>query len=297
MENNKIKVVIRCITYNHESYIQQCLDGIIMQKTRFKFVAIVHDDCSLDNTPDIIRDYVEKYPNIIIPIYESENQHKKGTLSKIINEAIKSTEATYIATCEGDDYWTDPYKLQKQVEFMDKHPEYVICAHNSYQLFANNTWGIFVNPNLREHDIGIEELLKKWRIPTASLLYRKEVWEKVPATNKYPNGDYYLLLRLLSQGKFHYNPSVMSVYRMHDDSLSAEMDRNKFRMYDDIIRLLNDVRILYKEEEQPLFDEAINNYETMKVDVIRTNDPLKKWLYKKTYTRALKKGLKHLFKL
>lgn len=289
-------VVIKCLVYNHEPYLRDCLDGFVMQKTNFLFVAIVHDDCSTDKSADIIREYAEKYPNVIKPIYETENQYSKhdGSLKRVIDTALVATGAKYIAMCEGDDYWTDPYKLQKQVEYMEEHEDCVICAHNAYQHFSNNAWGVFVNPNYREHDVDLKEMLMRWHIPTASLIYRKETFDKVPATGSYPNGDYYLMLRLMSQGNFHYNPAIMSVYRMHDDSVSAEMSRNKLRMYDDIVRLLNGVRQLYNVEEQPLFDEAISRYETMKLDFIRSSDPVKKWFYGKTYTRLLKKLLRSI---
>lgn len=291
-EFNRIKVAIRCITYNHEPYISQCLDGLMMQRTCFRFIAIVHDDCSSDRTADIIREYAQKYPSKIVPIFESENQFSQGKLKKIMDEAIDKLGPEYIALCEGDDYWTDPYKLQKQVDYLEEHPEHVICAHNSYQQFENNSWRIFVNPNYREHDIDIKEMLTKWHIPTASLVYRKAAYDKVPATSSYPNGDYYLMLRLLSQGKFHYDPAVMSVYRMHSDSISANMKKNEVKMYDDIIHLLNGVRSLYNDEYQTLFDKAIYNYEEMRLDIVRSTDSWKKWFYKKTYTRAIKKIMK-----
>lgn len=131
MAKNNTLVAIRCITYNHARYIKQCLDGFVMQKTSFKFVAIVHDDCSNDGTVEILRGYAQKYPNIIKPIYEVENQWSKpgNPLRKIIGDAVDATEAKYVTICEGDDYWTDPYKLQKQVDFLEAHPEYdMVCT-------------------------------------------------------------------------------------------------------------------------------------------------------------------------
>lgn len=115
-----LMVSIMCITYNHEPYIRQCLEGFVMQKTNFRFEAIVHDDASTDGTAAIIREYAEKYPDIIKPIYETENQYSKhdGSLRRIMDEACKGK---YIALCEGDDYWTDPQKLQIQVDFMENH--------------------------------------------------------------------------------------------------------------------------------------------------------------------------------
>ncbi len=100
-----------------------------MQKTNFPFVAIVHDDASTDGTAAIIKEYAEKYPDIIKPIYETENQYSKrdGSLTRIMKEACEATGAKYIAMCEGDDYWTDPLKLQKQVDFLESHPDYGMC--------------------------------------------------------------------------------------------------------------------------------------------------------------------------
>ncbi len=129
-DNSKPLVSIRCLVYNHEPYLRQCLDGFVMQKTDFAFEAIVHDDASTDNSAAIIREYAEKYPDIIKPIYETENQYSKkdGSLRKIMNEAIHP-DAKYVAFCEGDDYWTDPNKLQLQVEFMKRYSECTLTYH------------------------------------------------------------------------------------------------------------------------------------------------------------------------
>lgn len=122
---NKVLVSIKCLVYNHQPYLRRCLDGFVMQKTNFAFEAIVHDDASTDGSAAIIREYAEKYPNIIRPIYETENQYSKkdGSLRRIMNAAIHPN-TKYIALCEGDDYWTDPLKLQKQVDFLEIHPNY-----------------------------------------------------------------------------------------------------------------------------------------------------------------------------
>lgn len=114
-------VAIKCLVFNHEPYLRDCLEGFAMQQTDFQFVAIVHDDASTDHSADIIREYAAKYPDIILPIYETENQYSKqdGSLGRIMNAAIDATGAKYIALCEGDDYWTDPHKLQKQVDILE----------------------------------------------------------------------------------------------------------------------------------------------------------------------------------
>lgn len=134
MQNESLMVTIRCTTYNHELYIRQCLEGFIMQKTNFRFEAIVHDDASTDGTANIIREYAKKYPDIIKPIIETENQYSKldGSIQRIMNEHI---HGKYVAMCEGDDYWIDPLKLQKQVDFLESNSEYSMCAHNAFVFY------------------------------------------------------------------------------------------------------------------------------------------------------------------
>ena len=123
MENKDLPLVsICCITYNHEPYIRQCLDGFMMQKTNFSFEVLIHDDASTDKTQDIIREYEAKYPDIIKPIYQKENQYSKGiSVTKTFN--YPRVKGKYIAMCDGDDYWIDPYKLQKQVDYLEAHSD------------------------------------------------------------------------------------------------------------------------------------------------------------------------------
>ena len=130
---DKPLVSISCITYNHAPYIRQCLDGFIMQKTNFAYEILIHDDASTDSTSDIIREYENKYPDIIKPIYETENQYQKGVPIGSAVWNVPRAQGKYIALCEGDDYWTDPYKLQKQVDYMEQHPEIDLCCTASQQ--------------------------------------------------------------------------------------------------------------------------------------------------------------------
>ena len=117
-----LMVTVRCCTFNQVRYIRDCLNGFVMQKTNFRFEAIVHDDASTDGNADIIKEYGEKYPDVIKPILETENQWSKrdGSLGRIMDQ---NTHGKYVAWCEGDDYWIDPLKLQKQVDLLEAHPE------------------------------------------------------------------------------------------------------------------------------------------------------------------------------
>ena len=123
----KAKVSIICNAYNHEKYIRDALDGFLMQKTNFAFEILIHDDASTDSTADIIREYEAKYPDIVIPIYQAENQYSKGGG---ITEKFQfpRVNCDFVAICEGDDYWIDENKLQKQYDAMMAHPECDICT-------------------------------------------------------------------------------------------------------------------------------------------------------------------------
>lgn len=204
-------LAIRCLTYNHGKYIRQCLEGFVMQKTTFPFIAIVHDDASTDSTPEIIKEYEKKYPNIIKPIYEVENQYSKnnGSIDKCLGEATPES-VKYIAICEGDDYWTDSKKLQRQIDFLEKHREYIAVTENAivhYQ--STNKKKLF---NTREtSDVTLKEIITKRVFPTASVVYRSEV--QTDYLNTCKNGvDTLLWAYLAKKGKIRYFDRVTSVY-------------------------------------------------------------------------------------
>ena len=216
---NDVIVAIRCLAYNHEPYIRECLEGFVMQKTNFRFVAIVHDDASTDKTADIIREYEAKYPEIIKPIYETENQYSKrdGSLGRIMNAAIDATGAKYVAMCEGDDYWTDPMKLQKQVDFLEEHEEYILCFHKCKN-FIQRT-GEFTQEFVKDMpgESTITDLAKENYIHTPSVVYRRD--DRVVADQKrLPHnlavGDYVLWMLLAQYGKIMKLPDEMAVYRI-----------------------------------------------------------------------------------
>jgi len=132
MENVRPTVSICCITYNHAPYIRSALDGFLMQETDFAYEILIHDDASTDGTADIIREYTARYPDIIKPILREENQYSKG-ISNISIFNFPRARGEFIAMCEGDDYWTDPHKLQKQVDYLRAHPDCALCFHSSHK--------------------------------------------------------------------------------------------------------------------------------------------------------------------
>lgn len=220
-EERPLMVTIRCITYNHEPYIRQCLEGFIMQKTNFRFEAIVHDDASTDETAKIIREYAEKYPDIIKPIFETENQYSKldGSIQRIMSEHI---HGKYVAMCEGDDYWIDPLKLQKQVDFLESNPEYSMCAHNAFVFYQQKNDVCLFNKTSYSGELPVHDAIHAWKIPTASILVLSEVAKEYPSwLAVIYSGDYSLILRTLLKGKIYLISDIMSVYRISYVGYSA----------------------------------------------------------------------------
>lgn len=227
--NKNILVSIRCLAYNHAPYIRQCLEGFVMQKTDFKFEAIVHDDASTDGTSDIIREYAEKYPEIIKPIFETENQYSKhdGSISKIMNAEMRGK---YIAKCEGDDYWTDPYKLQKQVDFLEMHPNVVGCVTNcsvvdNKGILLQEVRLLPVCPDNKQGEYNLHDFFKgSHQYPTLTAVYRKNAYDTIsPMFEKCRSrflGDWILWTCLLTQGNFYFLNDVTAAYRINPTSVT-----------------------------------------------------------------------------
>ena len=213
MDNKELKVTIRCLTYNHEPYIRQCLEGFVTQKTNFRFEAIVHDDASTDGTATIIKEYAEKYPDIIKPIFETENQYSKrdGSIRRIMNE---HTHGKYVAICEGDDYWIDPLKLQKQIDFLEENPNYTMCCSDAIIQTQEGTLDWSRYPH--NQDVLTEDIIINggWFLQTASLIYRKDLLNKYPSYCKNCHvGDYPLMLWASLNGKIRWFAEKQVVYR------------------------------------------------------------------------------------
>ncbi len=218
-------VSIRCLVYNHEPFLRDCLEGFVMQQTDFPFEAIVHDDASTDRSADIIREYAKKYPHIIKPIYETENLYsrKDGSLGRIVDAAI-SHHCKYVAYCEGDDYWTDPLKLQKQVDYMQGHPECSMCFHSYKRLVVENRDNDSV-VNVEDRTYDCSALLNGCFPQTATTMYRKdvvtsEVYAKAEPLKQYGAGDVVLVLSAVVMGQIHGLSDIMSVYRSHPGGVS-----------------------------------------------------------------------------
>lgn len=235
--NNSCILSIRCFVYNHEPYLRQCLDGFVMQKTNFVFEAIVHDDASTDGSANIIREYAEKYPDIIKPIYETENQYSKhdGSLRRIMDSAL-SPSSKYLAICEGDDYWTDPYKLQKQIDALEAHPECSICFAKvaTVSKEGNPMRGVYPNRNIKNifslSDFMRWEFLEgSWVFHTSCFVYRREYLSSYGDALKtkfahFPHGDLTIQLHCLEHGLGIFIPDFVSCYRILSGGYNSYVD-------------------------------------------------------------------------
>lgn len=210
-------VSVFCPTYNHEKFIRQCLEGIVMQKTDFPIELFVQDDASTDKTPLIVKEYAEKH-DFIIPVLHSENHYSKG---KSLNEYFfRNAKGKYIALCEGDDYWTDPFKLQKQVDFLEGNEDFAICHHNMQVIYEDGREPHLSNSPDQKEVTTIEDLAKGNYIYTASCVYRNGLIKEFPDWFKdAPVGDYVLHMLNAQYGKIKYITDVMGVYRVHKDGI------------------------------------------------------------------------------
>lgn len=257
--NNEIMVSITCTAYNHENYIADAIEGFLMQKTDFAYEILIHDDASTDRTPEIIKEYESKYPNLIKPIYQTENQYSKGVKVGILNE--QRAKGKYIAICEGDDYWIDPYKLQKQVEYMESHPECSLCVHAAYKVDPNKVkLKSNIRPNYGNKEFKTEDIIIGGGgfFATNSMLYPTVLSEKLPDFYKNSSiGDYPLCIYLAIQGTVYYIDEVMSAYRVHvPNSWTSKMLTNikkRIEHYNEITNMLREVN----EYTDYYYDSAI----------------------------------------
>jgi glycosyltransferase involved in cell wall biosynthesis len=272
-------VSISCITYNHEDYIVDAIEGFLMQKTNFDFEILIHDDASTDRTAQIIRDYQKRYPEIIKPILQTENQYSKGVkrISYIYNH--NRSKGKYIALCEGDDYWTDEYKLQKQVDYMEQNQDCSMCFHAAKIVNSNKTdTGKVIRMFNKDTILPSNKLFygAGKTNATASIIYRKELLDNPPEWYfKSPVGDTPLALILSTKGHVFFMDRFMSSYRVgvpisfNSRVLAVEYKRINLR------KELIDMLEQFNEYSNNIFDEEIKNIILyFKVLIIKDRDKL-----------------------
>lgn len=253
---DKPVVSICCITYNHELYIEDALKGFLTQETDFPFEILIHDDASTDRTADIIRQYEAKYPRLIKPIYQTENQYSQGVkVSFKFNFPRASGE--YIAMCEGDDYWVDKFKLQKQHRILEKYKELDLVVHDAFTCNAN---GEILQENwsgnyFKDKVISVKKVFTVHGqfAPTVSYFFRNKNLEVLNAFQDAPIGD--LLIEIvLGKNGIYAMSDIMSAYRTN---VSGSWTVNEFNKFEPRIKYCNSMLRTFEKMRQLMPDEIV----------------------------------------
>jgi len=287
-EGTKPLVHTRTNTYQHVRFIRDCIEGILMQKTTFPVLVLIHDDASTDGTAAILRAYEQQYPTLIRVYYQQVNTYKSKDIARKRAAFRSWRTGKYEAICEGDDYWTDPLKLQKQAMFLEHHPEYVACDHNS--MVVNATGELVAASKLNDHsqqDALDHELKKGFWMLNNTIMYRnakidavQNAIHRLKRNQKIPNGDTIRNALLGQFGHFKYMPDIAhSVYRVHNGGVWGALNEHKrlhFRIY------LNAKLFRYFKAQRD-YDTAIY----YQVQLIETLEGLTERYSKDTSTREL----------
>lgn len=224
-------VSIICLTYNEEKYVRDCLDGFVMQKTSFPFDVYIYDDASTDATQSIILEYVERFPDIFKPTFYEENQYSKGERFIGLREGFNTANGKFIAYCEGDDYWTDPFKLQKQVDFLETNPEYSVCAHETVirndtdpkedgTLFTHTKVNLFLDRTTRNR-YSLSDTLTGNIFHISSMVFRKMHFDWPEWIKEITALDMVIFMMLACNGDIYLMRDQMSVYRHNSTSITS----------------------------------------------------------------------------
>ncbi|MEX1052011.1 MAG: glycosyltransferase [Patescibacteria group bacterium] len=256
------KVSIITITYNQEAFIAQALDSFLNQKTKFPIEIIVSDDASTDRTPKIIAKYAKKYPELFRVTLRKENVGPTANFYGALSQA----SGTYVALCEGDDYWTDPQKLRRQISFLDKHKDYTLCFHPVRVFFEDNSQPERIFPNPESQPIfDIDRLIEANFIQTNSVVYRRQSYENLN-WNVAPV-DWYMHLYHAQFGKIGFINRVMSAYRRHDKGIWWKVSKDikemwrktgasHLKLFSEVIRMYPDKKLIVYPNVFRVFRES-----------------------------------------
>lgn len=219
-------VSVCCLAYNHENSIRQAIEGIVSQKTDFVFELLIHEDASTDNTAEIVKEYEQKYPHIIKPIYQTENQFFKCNIAQTYMQP--KVQGKYIAICEGDDFWIDENKLQLQVDYMEKNPHCAMCFHAVEQLDSDGTKSVY-RPLKNSQVVPTGLIIKRGGMfcPSVSLMFRADIMTEWPefrvAADVY---DYPSQVLAAVKGESYYIDKIMGVYRFASEGSWTEQHKS-----------------------------------------------------------------------
>lgn len=273
----EIKISILCLVYNHEPYLKEALEGFLMQKTDFKYEILVNEDASTDGSKDILKEYERQYPEIFKVLYQTENQYSKDV--DVLALLYEEAKGKYFAICEGDDYWTDPYKLQKQVDFLEKNKDYYAVYHNVMVVDQNSRpypEKQFLHLLYANHEVTFDHIKNANYLcgQTATIVCRN-FWKEFNEQQKNIfsglrcNGDVALSSLFTNKGRVYYMEDMMANYRKaySNDSYSAKtLDKNMTYFYLnsslEISRMLKE--ILYKKYQPEMTQYIVLAYEYYK---------------------------------
>ena len=245
-------VSVCCLAYNQHRYIKECIEGVIKQQTSFLIEILIQDDASDDGTAEIIRHYAAKYPELIHPVFQTENQYSKGV--SIVQPLYDLAKGKYIAFCDGDDYWIDPLKLQKQVDYLECNPDCgLICTDfkryiQGYDLFEKSNTGNSSHLTYKDIILGQATILLSSACLRRRFIENRDYTHLDPAY--YFKGDALLFLDISLYSYIYFSSDITTVYRMLKNSISHPdnyIERCKFSY-------MMSNTILYFLQKRPLTD-------------------------------------------
>lgn len=312
MDNREVMVSVLCLAHNHEAYIAQALESFVNQETDFRYEILVNDDASTDGTADIIRAYAEKYPDLIVPFYQEKNLFSQGIV--IYDQVFYPVaRGKYFASIEGDDYWCDPHKLQMQVDFLEAHPEYAACVHNTviHTCDGAEPDKPYITRPTGDRDVDFKTVMMGMgkAYHTSSLLAKRELMIDPPkfyyTAYSYGFGDQPRAVWFSLNGGIRFIDRPMSVYRVRSNpqSWSSNLDRHysqlkrfvlgELAMIDDLLPFLDGEKKATAEDIRDLREFELMFVEGRVKDQLRR--PYRKFLRQQTFGYKVKWLLKLLF--
>lgn len=284
-----LSVCIR--THNQERFIREALDSVLCQKVTFAFDVIVSDDASSDGTVAILQEYASQYPSVVRLLLSETNLGGPNNLKRV----IEASSAKYVTCLDGDDFYTDEYKLQKQVDFLENNPKFAACFHNTWYVDSKGSkLGLFNKPNFHAIHDAREFIKERWFVPIHSAVMRREYVEFPEWYNTVMNDDYVVHLSVVRHAPYYYLPDVMVAYRRHNENISLAYN-SQILINVQLCKILENMRFLYPEEFAIDFNARIAEHKQIITELQLLEDyPWRKWFRRKTYIRLLKLKLSKL---
>ena len=237
------------ITYNHEAYISQAIGGVLMQETDFPIELVIGDDCSTDRTRQICLEYQQEHPDLIRLLARENNLG----ISPNFLDTLTNCTGEYIALCEGDDYWTDPKKLQKQIDFLSNNPDFTVCFHNALIVYENEGKASRLSNSKVSEELGFDDIIGRRFFMTVSCVFRNGQFDQLPPSLVV--FDWVLHLLNSKNGKIKYLPDVMAVYRKQESGWSNLGQKTKVK---ELVKAIEACKDYFGEEYAEKFNVTLS---------------------------------------